>query len=141
MDCLDNHFKNLGTKCDCSLVGLKRRPVTAETVGSNPISRVNVVVVFNGLAHYVANVRVWVQFPITACSTTCVGSSPGEQRPPNPPSRWVRFPPDMYAKIAQVVERAPEERSVGGSTPSLGTLNVMPTSAMDSQIRFERILV
>lgn len=32
---------------------------------------------------------------------------------------------NTYAKIAQVVERAPEERSVGGSTPSLGTGNTI----------------
>lgn len=44
-----------------------------------------------------------------------------------------------YAEIAQLVEHAPEERSVGGSIPSLGTISSTIENITNSKYLFALI--
>lgn len=47
---------------------------------------------------------------------------------PSPSGRW--FPAAQWAQIAQLVEHATENRSVGGSNPPLGTIYFLEMSGV-----------
>ena len=69
--------------------------------------------VHNRAARYGVNGEAWVDRQLSAHY--------------KPPARWALAPLLEHAQVAQLVEHATENRSVGGSIPPLGTMALEAT--------------
>jgi hypothetical protein len=97
----------------CSSVGLERRPVTAEVVGSSPIS----------VASFPRKGLIYLRLRSRRSKFTMVNESRGNEE-------LGQIRAFLHAKVAQSVEHAPEKCGVAGSIPALGTTNLRTGPAL-----------